>query len=186
MKHVYDNLEIMAALTEAARNVGEIRILGHERDSWRLREVNDVRAILDALPEPATGDWQECRFEEIQKGDRVRWVNPHNEDNESYEIIVHNVGNEERVLYSKTNSYYFPPGAVLDRIPAPVQHPDPAEHPVLLVHDTTRRVSLGGMTGVLQGDGSYAIYRSTNDIWGYLPPDEITDWSPGKVVEDDR
>ena len=81
-------------------------------------------------------EWEAYDVKAVRKGDRVRWTVPGCEDNESYEIDVVAVTNHTTdggvVLHSKIGSYFFPYGAVVDRIPAPVTHPDPDFHPVVI------------------------------------------------------
>src|SRR5699024_3789765 len=95
---------------------------------WISRfNVVDIRAILEALPEPEQDDWQECTFEDIRKGDRVRAISPNGDLSEFTvkhidRLLAH--GEYDEVAHTTTATFY--------RIPAPVQHPDPDFHPVVI------------------------------------------------------
>lgn len=167
----HDFWTINSAIVKASEEHPQIRGL----------EVAPVAAILSYLPDPEPdGEWEQYDVRSVRKGDRVRWTVPGSEDNESYEIVVAAVTNEDGVvLDSESHSYYFPYGSVVDRIPAPVQHPDPEDHPVIIIY----RPNGNGKSPV-----SYAWtgkhYRSF-DGQEYFSVREITDWSPAKVVAAD-
>jgi hypothetical protein len=168
----HDFWTINSAIVKASEEYPQLRGL----------EVVPVAAILSYLPdpEPVSDEWQQHDVRSVRKGDRVRWTVPGSEDNESYEIVVAAVTNDDGVvLDSESHSYYFPYGSVVDRIPAPVQHPDPEDHPVIIIY----RPNGNGKSPV-----SYAWtgkhYRSF-DGQEYFSVREITDWSPAKVVAAD-
>ena len=76
---------------------------------------------------------------------------------------------------------HFFPSHVVDRIPAPV-HPDPAEHPVILVteYDVAGNIMECEPTPFFAHDGVYK-----NDIYAHRP-DDVLSWSPAKVVKDNE
>ena len=177
MKHEFTDDQIIEAKNVAAYNTSR---------EWISRfNVVDIRAILEALPEPKQDVWQTCPAKNVRKGDRVRWKVSESEDNESYEIVVTVVTNHTNdggvVLHSKSCSYFFPYDTVVDRIPAPVQHPDPEQHPVIYVKDCDL-VNFIPEIMVWYRD-SYVAGRQC------LSPERITDWQqidPAKVVADDE
>lgn len=172
MKHEFTDDQINDAKHAAARYMG--------RDWISRFNVIDIRAVLDvlyALPEPKQDVWQTCLAKNVRKGDRVRWKVSESEDNESYEIVVTVVTNHSNdggvVLHSKSCSYFFPYDTVVDRIPAPVTHPDPAEHKVIL--------DSSGNSWFWSGkDNEYYSPTFPNAV---KHSDGFSDWSPAKVVE---
>ena len=178
MKQEFTDDQIIEAKNVAAYNTSR---------EWISRfNVVDIRAILEALPEPEQDVWQTCPAKNVRKGDRVRWKVSESEDNESYEIVVTVVTNHTNdggvVLHSKSCSYFFPYDTVVDHIPAPVQHPDPVEHPVILVteYDVAGNIMECEPTPFFAHDGVYK-----NDIYAHRP-DDVLSWSPAKVVADDE
>ena len=78
----------------------------------------------------------------------------------------------------------YSPDAKWYRIPAQVVHPDPTEHPVILIHRSS---------GTKHDPPAVAITRKhnmTDDIhyvfkdYGIQSPADITEWEPAKVVAD--
>lgn len=126
MKHEFTDSEISVAADQAVDTASYYRTI----------PIDYHKAFLDALPEPEQDVWQTCPAKNVRKGDRVRWKVSESEDNESYEIVVSVVTNHTNdggvVLHSKSCSYFFPYGTVVDRIPAPVTHPVPDFHPVVI------------------------------------------------------
>jgi hypothetical protein len=145
--------------------------------------VYDFRQFLNHLPEP-DDEWEQCTIDQIRKGDRVRWQDPGMEDICTYEIIASHTEAEDPgwILFSNTESYYFPPGAVVDRIPAP--HPDPKEHAVIIVSGAYDRDWMDSYAYVSDG-AEYNIIEPVNSE-SRLLPEAIHNWKPAKVVEDDR
>ena len=158
MKHNYSNADIRRATVFAGLDV----------------HAADIRLILDALPEPTTDDWQECRFEDIRKGDRVKVVDTHEAGDQTvYEGDVVQVSKglvmtAHHQLHSVYNSKWY-------RIPAPLQHPDPAEHKYILDVD-------GDLWIWSKSQGKYVEPETLVQS----APAEFDEWSPAKVVEDDR
>ena len=149
--------------------------------------LEGIRAFLNALPEPQD-DWEQCTIDQIRKGDRVRWQVPDIEDICIYEIVASHTKRADPgwFLFSDHECYHFPPGAVVDRIPG-AQHPDPAQHPVIIVHKT----------GTVIWDERPAYWNPEEREYVFqgafctaFLPGEITEWEPAsivpKVVEDDR
>ena len=129
-------------------------------------EIDDLRRILDHLPSQQD-EWQECAFDEIRKGDRVRMAQagrttdfhlPVTEAHPTYLVFQ---GGTQCSYFQKANYY---------RIPAPVQHPDPEEHPV-----------------VINGNGTAWFWSGLGDEY-HSPErpgeykDRFTNWTPGEVV----
>jgi hypothetical protein len=173
MKHEFTDEQIYTAKHLAASRMN--------RDWISRFNVKDIRAFLDALPEPESDEWQECRFEDVQKGDRVKVVDTHEAgDKTAYEGDVLQVSKDlvmtaHHPLHSVYNSKWY-------RIPAPVQHPDPAEHPAIVVIEADCFKGQDPQVLVWTG-GKYE-----NDSWMF-DEDDITDWlpiDPAKVVEGDR
>ena len=73
---------------------------------------------------------------------------------------------------------------VLYRIPAPVQHPDPKVHAVIIVSGAYDIAWDHAYAYVSDGTG-YNIVEPLNSD-SRLLPEAIHNWSPAKVVEDDR
>lgn len=129
-------------------------------------------------------DWQQCRFEDIQKGDRVKRIftkvsgSKITKEGVAEHLVDGSIWSTSCGMRLASNNYVpHETGLVtLYRIPAPVTHPDPEEHPVIVIY----RPNGNGKTPV-----SYAWtgqhYRSF-DGQEYFSANEITDWSPAKVV----
>src|SRR5699024_2335048 len=110
-------------------------------------------------------------------GDRIRWTIPGSDDNESYEIVVAAVTRDEGwVIDSESSSYYFKYGAVVDRIPAPVVHPDTEEHPVIIIR--------GGdfYDGIPMPQDAIWTGTSYESRTHSFQPGDITDWEPADIV----
>lgn len=158
--------------------INEAVMLANQTGKVYVWETEMYRDVIKHLPDQQD-DWQECKFADIRRNDRVRWEVPASEDKESYEIIVRHLSEEPRVVYSNTGSYHFPDGVILYRIPAPVTPPDPAEHPVIIVHkelayDFTQTPD-GGQAMMWNGD----TYENAD--YEFFCKD-ITDWTPAKVT----
>ena len=103
-------------------------------DYYHFLTVSSLRAILNALPEQQQ-DWEACAFEDIQKGDRFKVEHA----NWSYEGQVKWI-DAEVICYDPRFGTAITPqniddmrGITLYRIPAPVVHPDPAQHQFIRV-----------------------------------------------------
>ena len=170
MKHGFTDDQINEAIMQANQTS---RVY-----SW---ETEMYRNVINHLLTPASDEWIECAFEDIQKGDRVKWVY---QDKDREQVIT---GIAHRLAYGDeawvTESYAIIADISIEgqfyRIPAPAQHPDPEQYPVIIIY----RPNGNGETPV-----SYAWtgqhYRSF-DGQEYFSANEITDWSPAKVVADD-
>lgn len=153
---------------------------------WISRfNVKDIRAFLDALPEPASDDWQDVTdIRQIRRGDMLKNETENALITYKYAVkrvdlsdgIIH-FDNDELVFWHNKHTYY--------RLPAPVQHPDPAEHQYILVHRADPKYNRHmfpnvGMTSGKNGYGVGKIYISAEHI---LEWEELT---PAKVVADDE
>ena len=165
--------------------INEAIMLANHTGKVYAWETEMYRDVIDYLPD-ADNEWEPSNVTYVRKGDRVRWTVPGCEDNESYEIVVAAVTNQDGVvLHSETRTYYFPPGSVVDRIPAPVDHPNPAEHPVILIREAVVKHDPPVVAIAMRE-------RVCNELiyvfgeYGALSPTKITDWSPAKVVADNE
>jgi hypothetical protein len=184
---IHDPIEetVRRYLTESGSEPqGQVQCI-QRMDAIALITQTITRLIDDGhLQQPDSDEWQECRFEDIQPGDRVRLVLKNGPLTDSPTIIetephvakAHYLGwtrhqTGSTIEASDVQAVY--------RIPKKIIHPDPAEHPVIILH----RPNGAGTTPV-----SYAWtgqhYRSF-DGQEYFSANEITDWSPAKVVADD-
>lgn len=143
-------------------------------DYDRFLTVSSLRAILDALPDPQD-EWQQCRFEDIRKGDRVKVVRL---NGDLYEATVTGVGKD--LIQSKFAHFYPEYASATYRIPAPAVNPTPEAHPVIIVRGTEYG-ALDVATPMIHDGGGF--YESPK---GSYKADIITDWSPAKVVPDDE
>lgn len=138
-------------------------------------EIDDLRRILDHLPSQQD-EWQECAFDEIRKGDRVRMAQagrttdfhlPVTEAHPTYLVFQ---GGTQCSYFQKANYY---------RIPAPVQHPDPEKHPVIIVHESNPAVYDYPLEMMWDGGNCYESPE------GALLVKSITRFTPAKVVPED-
>ena len=143
--------------------------------------LSDLRAILKHLP-AQQGDWQECGFNDLRPTDkRVKAVfiggsviegTPDQSSSESIFLV------DGPVIHTYDEATFY-------RIPAPIVHPDPEEHPVIAnvaVHkpgtNSTHRYDyatwdVGEYYDCWSNDGKY---------YGAWRPSAVVEWSPAKVV----
>ena len=195
MKH--QNLtdkQLKAVLNQAVETVGKLdfgifgvdkhKDFGHP-DYWDAHELDALRAIIDALPEPAADDWEACAFEDIRKGDRVKWVHQEEDREQVTTGIAHRLayGDEAWVTESNLIIADISVEGQFHRIPAPVQRPDPEVHRVIYVHATTQQ-----RYDSLQEYPSpvFHFHWSDNkwrgDISTVLNTEDILEWEPAAVV----
>lgn len=153
--------------------INEAIMLANHTGKVYAWEAEMYRSVINYLPDP-DNEWEPSNVTHVRKGDRVRWTVPGCEDNESYEIVVAAVTNQDGVvLHSETRTYYFPPGSVVDRIPAPVQHPDPEVNEFILDEDgDVWRVNSLGTHYAKHGLNVHPEYFA-----GF--------WTPAKVIADE-
>lgn len=164
MKHEFTDSEITVAADQAVDTASYYRTI----------PIDYLKAFLDALPEPQD-EWEECAFEDIQKGDRVRLVQVgRTTDFDSPVIETHPT---HLVLRDNTQCSNFHK-AIYYRIPAPVVHPDPLHDLVILVH--------GAYGNHYNNPTAYTSDGSAYNIVGLgdtrILPEDITEWEPGTVV----
>ena len=170
MRHEYDDEQIFESNKIAARTTG--------RD-WIARfNLSDVRAILDALTEPED-DWEACEFADIRKGDRVKLVTT-SRFSLTVKTLEATAKHKDRGAWLDENSetiVCFPANGTqekLYRIPAPVQHPDPSEHPVI-IDEMGEPWFWAGLDDDYHSPTRPSTFRS---------PSDFTIWTPAKVVAD--
>lgn len=169
MQHNYDTDHLKAAHRVAAKqiNINE------------LHTTKYLAAFLDALPEPENDDWQECSFEEIRKGDRVR---VRDDEGNFLEFTVKYIGEKrlywQQKYYDDHISFDYVNG--IWRLPRPVQHPDPVKHPVIFVHKYS-----------YEDGGEQTFFDPLAMIWNgtyyeaekaRFLPQAIVEFTPAKVV----
>lgn len=175
MKHEFTDEQIFESNKIAARTTG--------RDWISRFNLRDVRAFLDALPEPdPQDDWQECWFNDFHPTDkRVKAVfiggsiiegTPDRRNSEHVFLV------DGPVIHSYDDATFY-------RIPEPVQHPDPEVNRVVFVHATAQQ-----RYDSLQEYPSpvFHFHWSDNkwrgDISTVLDTEDILEWEPAKVVAD--
>lgn len=144
--------------------------------------LNDLRAILKHLP-AQQGDWEECGFNDLRPTDkRVKAVfiggsviegTPDQSSSESIFLV------DGPVIHTYDEATFY-------RIPAPVVHPDPAEHPAIIVREIAH--ALGGTSGkvyeqALWNHGNSDTGRYNTSTGRELRPERIIDWAPAKMTE---
>lgn len=181
MTHNYDIEQIRQAWNETRKNHGQIMSEWDEMFRPSQDFIQDfTQHLLDALPEPAQDDWQQCTANELQDGDLYRAES--SDANIEYKqpitkcaivgdwVEVQHVGGMKSSARISSNTFY--------RIPAPINHPDPEQHPVIYVKECDL-VNFIPKIMVWYRD-SYVAGQQC------LSPERITDWSPidpAKVVE---
>lgn len=144
--------------------------------SW---ETEMYRNVINHLPTPASDDWIECAFEDIQKGDRVRMVQAGRTTD--FHLPVIETHPTHLVLQDNTQCSNFHK-AVYYRIPAPVQPPDPDNNPVILVREVHGKTYDPPVVAIVRDSST-----QNHPVYVYAAfPDYITDWSPARVVADDE
>lgn len=144
--------------------------------------TNFLKRFLDHLPDP-DDEWQECEFEDIQAGDRVRLVLKNGPLTDSPTIIEAepHVAKAHYLAWSRHRT-----GSTIEasdvqavyRIPKPVTTPDPAEHSVILVRQAGVVSHNAPAPYIWTGD----VYASLDGPLNHCDPDEITDWEPADIV----
>lgn len=181
MKHGFTDDQIIDAKHAAAHNLS--------RDWMSRFNVTDIRAFLDALPEPQD-DWQDVTdIRQIRRGDMLKNETENAVITYKYAVkrvdlsdgIIH-FDNDELVFWHDNHTYY--------RIPAPVQHPDVDEHPVI-GHIKFRNWE-GETENARVGHANNSEYMlfSYGEYLESVQPQKITEWEPAeikpKVVADDE
>ena len=131
-----------------------------------------IRAFLDALPEPdQQDDWQECAWGDVLHTDER--VKAEYISGTIIEGIPDGISDEGIHL---VDSIFMPHStdAKWHRIPAPVQHPDPAEHPVI-IDEMGEPWFWAGLDDDYHSPTRPSTFRS---------PSDFTIWTPAKVVAD--
>lgn len=151
---------------------------------WSISGTSVRSFMMNKLDSAMTpqDDWQECKFADIRKGDRVKRVEPLIGDaTETIEGTAVTVDENWALTKGGTTLAHSrdikKPDLAIYRIP--VTHPDPAEHPVIIVHkalayDFTQTPD-GGQAMMWNGD----TYENAD--YEFFCKD-ITDWTPAKVV----
>lgn len=156
--------------------------MNHRAEFVHDWELNMFRQFLEALPDQP-GDWQECTFDEIRKGDRVRIVTEN-----FYTVYDHPVLEVGQTSICSTILFACGTRAFLDdyntlyRIPAPVTHPDPEVCEHIIVYETTRQ-----KYGPQNREYPSFHYSWDDDLWRgdisrVLQSWEILEWDYAKVV----
>ena len=163
MKHEFTDQQIIEAFEEA-------ELAG----DWEA-----FKRFLDALPEPATDDWQECGFNELHATDkRVKAVfiggsiieGTPDRRNSQHVFLV-----DGPVIHSYDDATFY-------RIPAPVEAPDPDNNPVILVREVHGKTYDPPVVAIVRDSST-----QNHPVYVYAAfPDYITDWSPARVVADDE
>ena len=163
MKHDFINDQIWHAAKQAALATGYYKIV----------PTNYLQAFINALPDPS---YPEIALDDVRKGDRVR--------------ITTSMGNQYEVTVDRMDSYtwrwnggsvYISAIESVHLIERPVNHPDPVEHPAIVVIEADEDTFTGPDILVWTG----VDYE--NKDFGFSP-DTITKWQPidpAKVVADD-
>lgn len=146
--------------------------------------TSDLRRMLDHLPDQPD-EWEECNYEDIkgtdQKvravyGDGVIIEGPVQEIYVSTVVLV----GEHRLPRLQAAKYY--------RIPAPVVHPDPAEHPVIVnvaVDKPGTNVTHRYDYATWDAQDHYECWNNDGSYYGAWEPSTIREWTPGKVIADE-
>lgn len=168
------------------------RDLAKPTQNFLMHVVGDIINRLiddDYLQQPATDEWVECSFEDIQKGDRVKLVCKVGQLGLSPSIVEvePDVVSPEYITWARGNNLGVIERSDVQavyRIPKPVQHPDPEVHAVIIVSGAYDVEWDHAYAYVSDGTG-YNIVEPINSD-SRLLPEAIHNWSPAKVVEDDR
>lgn len=190
MKHDYTEGELFKAIIYASENES-LRIVTDNGDTViSYGAVYSLQRILQALPDREhADDWQECKFEDIRKGDRVK---------RSENRLFYTNSQEGAALRKNEYGDWFitPLGHILKeddtneditlyRIPAPVVPPDPEEHPLIIVKNyETSTDFFKEITACWRASERYPerwAYRALDGMYT-LHLDKITEWEPAKVV----
>ena len=178
MHHNFTDDQIEQAVLEAAKKragFSVYQMVDSALHNMNLGEINDLRAFLSALPELDLS-YPKIPIEDVRKGDRVR--------------ITTSMGNQYEVTVDRMDSYtwrwnggsvYINAIESVHLIERPVNHPDPVEHPAIVVIEADEDTFTGPDILVWTG-----LYYENKDFG--FSPDTITKWQPidpAKVVADD-
>lgn len=149
---------------------------GYDQEGW----MTYTRAAYDLGKQAAQDDgFIPCTFEDIQKGDTVERTLTHSDGS---------AGTFTGVAESRVdNAWYTQTGRLLAsddyactyrRKPAPITHPDPEKHPIILDGD--------GRAWAVTLVGSGRVYQRLPGFeFSLLPEDFGNDWSPAKIVPEE-
>lgn len=156
--------------------------------------LESLQEYIDSNLRPEN-QWQVCTFEDIRKGDRVKTY-----ENGVTTIYDHPVKSTHQsnsqgryIAFESGKGAYLSLETNLYRIPAPVQHPDPAEHPVIANvavekpgTNSTHRYDYA----TWDAEAYYLCWNNDGKYYGGWEPSTITEWEPAgvapKVVADDE
>lgn len=154
--------------------VNEAIMLANQTGKVYVWETEMYRNVIKHLPKPRDY-WQECSWGDVLHTDarvKAEYIS-----GTVIEGIPDGVS-DDGIYIVDGNFIPFSTDARWYRIPTPVVHPDPAEHPVIYAKDSDDIVNFVPKIMVWYRDSYVAG-------WQCLSPEQITDWQqidPAKVV----
>jgi hypothetical protein len=154
---------------------------------WSEDQINDLHTILhvldsmtedssatDVSSEPSHSPWQRAEsIDDIRPGDEIKVETPGFIG--FYNTPVERVGHDTKVIIFTTGDYFhWDDDFVVSRIPAPIVHPDPTAHPVIMEQ--------GGKGWTW--NAQYEMYHQPHSS-EYRFPEGFTEWSPAQIVSDE-
>lgn len=145
-----------------------------------------LRAFLEALSDQQE-NWQECTFEEICTGDQVKTRRRGVTSVYEHPVVsTYRSGPLGRYVDLEKGSFHPDSDTTFYRIPAPVVHPHPEEHPIILVHafdgDQMPEGTYASITQNQAHDYVYELVPGDGTHPVRTRPDAIDEWEPAKVV----
>ncbi|NWN89206.1 MAG: hypothetical protein HLX51_11815 [Micrococcaceae bacterium] len=167
-----------------------IREINGTSSEWTVSEIVvwKYKKFIDALPDQPD-DWQECTFEEICTGDQIKTRRRGVTSVYEHPVVsTYRSGPLGRRISLERGGLHPDSDTTFYRIPAPVVHPVPAEHPVIIVQNAN---NICWMARPAYWDSGTQEYVFQDAACTGFSPSEITEWEPAsivpkKVVEDDR
>jgi hypothetical protein len=173
--------DLPRGLSDQVRRLRELTASTNEATKW-LAAVNHLimsGTTRDELLKAETdqnGDWQGSSTGDLRKGDQAKAVF---QNGAIIQGTVRRVLSNGDISLGEGVRIHADDDITLYRIPKPVVHPDPAEHPVIIVNEAQGNNSDDLPREMIWFMGSY-VSGMTSFI-----PEIITDWEPAKVVADD-
>jgi|SRR5690625_104213 len=170
-----------AGLAAAGIDEDTLDVLGRISSTQPVTPDDLNKLAAGSIPTPSideSDEWEPCGRSELRIGDYLRCESPYGTFTSSepikwFRLTTQHIDiefeNGSCIEINTTNKTVY-------RKPKPIVHPDPAEHPVIIVRESTVLPKGSEPQKVV-----YVRPYYRNDIWNGAP-ETITDWEPADIV----
>lgn len=162
MQHEYTDDQVNEAIMLANRT-GKVY-------AWETKMYRDV---IKHLPRPQD-DWQNVTdILQVRRGDMLK--NETENAAITYKYAVKRVNlSDGTILFDNDEALFWDDNHTISRIPAPVVHPDPAQHPIIMEQGGK------GWVWIAQHEMYYQPHSTE-----YRFPEGFPEWSPAQIISDE-